>query len=122
MTPSLLFVIILLVHWLADFILQTHLQASNKSKNLIALLSHTFNYSIVWSIVILFVILPNLFDLFLFFLITFITHTLIDYFTSKQTAKLYAIQDYHNFFVIIGLDQILHYLQLWFTFQLLFGV
>jgi len=39
---------ILLIHWFADFVLQTDEQAKGKSKNWLDLLQHTLNYSIVW--------------------------------------------------------------------------
>jgi len=36
---------ILIIHWFADFVLQTDEQAKGKSKNFNDLLSHTFTYS-----------------------------------------------------------------------------
>lgn len=132
MTDTELF-IILIVHWLLDFVFQTHYEATNKSKNFNALISHTLTYSAGWILFLVFFSLYNalaypftppptnqlLIDICIFGVITFVIHTMIDYITSKQTAKLFIKQDYHNFFVLIGFDQILHYLQLWFTFKLL---
>lgn len=46
------------------------------------------------------------------FILVFATHWVTDYVTSKITSKLYAKGDYHNFFVVIGFDAVLHYLQL----------
>ena len=40
--------IILVVHWLADFVLQTKEQGLNKSKNWKYLVEHTYVYSLCW--------------------------------------------------------------------------
>jgi len=56
-----------------------------------------------------------------FVLITFVAHTITDYFTSRLNAKLWAKGDVHNFFVSVGFDQVLHYVQLFVTYQLLFN-
>jgi hypothetical protein len=61
----------------------------------------------------------NLKILLLFPIITFIAHTITDYFTSRLNAKLWAKGNVHNFFVSIGFDQYLHYLQLFITYSLL---
>jgi uncharacterized membrane protein len=53
--------------------------------------------------------------------ITFVFHTATDYFTSRQVKRLFAKQDYHNGFVWVGADQILHYVQLILTYIWLNG-
>ncbi len=100
---------ILLIHWLADFVLQTDWQAKNKSSNNYALLTHTGVYSLIWL-----VILGPMFAL-----ITLVAHTITDYFTSRLNKYLWEKGDVHNFFVSVGFDQILHYVQLFLTYQLL---
>lgn len=109
---------ILLVHWIADFVLQTDCDAKGKSTSLKHLLSHTVDYSLVWFTIT--VILCSIGILPLFFmwfpLITFICHTITDYFTSKWTARLLREGKTHDFFVVIGFDQLLHYVQLFGTF------
>lgn len=107
---------ILLVHWIADFILQTDKQAKGKSKNWGDLLGHTINYSVCWWAMLLF--LP-LHETLIFIGATFICHTITDYFTSRLNSKLWSEQKVHYFFVSVGFDQILHYTQLIITFQLL---
>lgn len=124
--------IILIVHWIADFWLQTDKQAKGKSKNWKDLLSHTITYSIVWYFVIVFfAVWHNHFNGYsiqelgwslwigLFPIVTFICHTITDYFTSRLNSKLWAEGKVHYFFVSIGFDQILHYVQLFLTYQLL---
>lgn len=117
---------IILIHWIADFVLQTDKQAKGKSKNWNDLLTHTVTYSLIWFIPILilqlyggFWLLNDLFGgpkIMLFFPITFICHTITDYFTSRLNSKLWAKGDIHNFFVSIGFDQVLHYVQLFLTY------
>lgn len=122
MSLGLIFSIIF-IHWLADFVFQTDWQAQNKSKNNKALLSHTWTYSLVWFTFGAFYAMsdPNYvpWSLSLFVLITFVAHTITDYFTSRLNSKLWAKGDVHNFFVSVGFDQVLHYVQLFGTFYLL---
>ena len=126
---------ILIIHWFADFVMQTDKQAKGKSKNWKDLLSHTGIYSFVWFLVGLAIYLQNfkpyaeipitkefekLIPLgLLFVLITFIAHTITDYFTSRLNSKLWSEGKVHYFFVSIGFDQILHYVQLFTTYYLL---
>ena len=108
------------IHWIADFICQTDKQAKNKSKSLLALIGHTFIYSVVFGIASCFFlnytnpIVPTI-----FFGITFITHTLIDFVTSKINSKLYSSGKTHWFFTSIGFDQFLHLSILMGTYLLL---
>lgn len=117
---------ILIIHWVADFILQTDEMAKGKSKQLSKLLSHTLMYSLFWTSAIFlyecfytksiqqYIMIPhNVFD---FASITFFAHTITDYFTSRFNAKLWEQGKTHNFFVAVGFDQILHYIQLILTF------
>lgn len=117
---------ILVLHWIADFVLQTDKQAKGKSKNWYDLLDHTFTYSIVWIVPIATLLYFSGFTLMgiwiiavYFAMITFVSHTITDYFTSRLNAHLWAKGDVHNFFVSIGFDQILHYVQLFLTYYLL---
>lgn len=116
---------ILMIHWLSDFVLQTDKQAKGKSKNWGDLLSHTFNYSYMWFIPIMFLFPSNwttsqyIISSTLFCTITFIAHTITDYFTSRLNSKLWSEGKAHNFFVSIGFDQVLHYVQLFLTYWIL---
>lgn len=118
---------ILFLHWLGDFVLQTDKKARGKSKNWSDLLEHTLKYTLIF----IFLIIPYLIIkyprpeiqfsgwLLLFLPITFITHTIIDYYTSRVNAKLYEDNKIHEFFVAIGFDQLLHFIQLILTYYLL---
>lgn len=90
-------ILVLWVHWLADFVLQTDKMARGKSKSNKWLSIHIAVYT-----------LPLLVFGWKFALFNGACHWVIDYFTSRMTSKLWAKQDVHNFFVVIGLDQALH--------------
>jgi len=124
----------LLIHWLADFVMQTDKMARGKSTSNIQLTSHVFMYSSIWSsccsIYVWFFYVTNIDGtysmlpngnklLILFPAITFVCHWITDYFTSRLNSKLWLDGKVHLFFVSIGFDQILHYIQLLVTFQLL---
>lgn len=118
MMTNLEIIAIILIHWIADFVFQTDKQAKGKSKNLRILLSHTFSYSLFFWFFI-FAISNNLFFAFYFWIITLFCHTFTDYFTSKINAKLWENGKTHEFFVCVGFDQSLHYIQLFLTYSLL---
>lgn len=113
---------ILIIHWFADFVLQTDKQAKGKSNNWRDLLSHTFIYSCSWFILPLILLCFNIKlpkDILYLIPITFVCHTITDYFTSRLNSKLWSGGKTHLFFVSIGFDQILHYVQLFLTYYLL---
>ena len=118
---TIIFITILITHWLADFVCQTDEMAKEKSTDLSILFTHTFIYTAVWILPIMMVgILYGIgFKVLWFLPITFLSHSLIDYYTSKTNSQLYKENKYHAFFTSIGLDQVLHYMQLWFTIKLL---
>jgi hypothetical protein len=106
---------ILFWHWVADFVAQTHEMAINKSTSNKWLLKHIIAYgnnllygslplliyaAIIgqnWSVIIVSYVLINM-----------VLHFITDYFTSRWTSKLWVKKDVHNFFVVIGLDQLIH--------------
>lgn len=126
--------LMIVVHFIADFIFQAEEWAINKSKSNIALFHHVRVYSTFWlfaSCLLLGYARPNettewyLIHSALFTLITFIAHFITDYITSRIVSKRFANNHYGspipNFgaFTIIGFDQVLHYAQLFLTFHLL---
>lgn len=128
---------IIFIHWVADFIFQAEEWATNKSKSLGSLLMHTMTYSVViWFLaggflfskpcdISAFGICVDIPKLFAFAGITFVAHTITDYFTSKIVSRKFANQEYGspipNFgaFTVIGFDQVLHYVQLFLTYHFL---
>lgn len=118
------------IHWVADFIAQTHWQATNKSKNNFALTSHVFSYTWVFfiSLILAGIILNFLYHsnflylhlIIIFVLINGILHWITDYFTSRLNAYLWNKKDVHNFFVSVGADQFIHFTTLSLTFYYIF--
>lgn len=123
---------IIIIHFVADFWLQTEKQGLNKSKNWSDLLSHTYIYTITWLIPLVIIRLYGGYDLLnelfgsiiimWFFPITFILHTITDYFTSRITSARYKSNHFYGingFWFWISLDQFLHMVQLFGTYYLL---
>lgn len=112
---------ILIIHFLADFGLQTHEQSQNKSKgnNIwnLALFQHVGVYSLVWCISLIGYLPYH--AILMFGFITFTAHYTTDWITSRVGKSFWVKEDLHNGFVVIGFDQMLHYLQLYFTLKLL---
>lgn len=112
MTPQAMVAIgaLLVTHWMADFVFQSHYMASNKSKCNFIMTTHVAVYAgVMWlaACALAGKVVPGEFALFLF-----VTHWLTDYVTSRLTSRLWAKSDWHNFFVIVGLDQALHHTQI----------
>jgi hypothetical protein len=123
---------IIFIHWIADFVFQDEKWALGKSKNWSDLLAHTATYTLMWwsPIMVLLIFYSNTLPItgtqvFGFLGITFIAHTITDYFTSRIVSKKFANKHYGsaipNFgaFTVIGIDQVLHYVQLFLTYYLL---
>lgn len=103
--PFLFPLAIIIVHWFADFFLQTDQMAKGKSKSFKWLTIHVLVYSA-----------PLLIFGWKFAAINGLAHWCTDAVTSKMTSKLWAKGDVHNFFVVIGADQAIHMMTLFYTF------
>jgi hypothetical protein len=102
-----LYLALLGTHWVADFVLQTDWQALNKSKNNVALSRHVLVYTACLGAVSAVLFGPG--RLWLLFVVgNGLLHFGTDYCTSRWSSRLYAKQDLHNFFVVIGFDQLIH--------------
>lgn len=109
---------LIFTHWIADFVCQTDDMAKNKSKSNKWLGKHILAYSgvlTVFAVVAGFEV-PGKYWM-AFVLINAAAHFAIDYVTSRISSKLWAKNEVHNFFVIIGLDQALHMATLILTYQ-----
>jgi hypothetical protein len=100
-------------------------QAQNKSKNNVALGRHVGVYMAVLTLTVPWIFPGDLIDhtarWFTFVVVNSILHFCTDYVTSRITSKLYAKQDWHNFFVVVGFDQLIHQVTLAGTMVLMFG-
>ena len=112
----------LLVHWVADFVLQTERMALRKSTSKYYLGMHVTVYSVTTILAwwLLFSIV-GLDATFLQYLLAgtaiFVMHFITDYITSRITGKYYKAKKTHEFFVTIGFDAFLHYCQLFLVFN-----
>jgi hypothetical protein len=126
--------LIVLIHWIADFVFQAEEWANNKSKNNIALYKHVITYSTLWLLPICLMLgieRPHettewyVYSTLIFFVLTFCCHFITDYITSRIVSKKFANEEYGSpipntgAFTVIGFDQVLHYAQLFLTFHLL---
>lgn len=130
--------ILIVIHYVADFMAQTEEMALGKSKSFKVLLKHTWRYTFIFFIFFaLWCAYQNHIGhvkaidigwdwrMFLFFPITFVFHTIIDYVSSRITARKFAKKEYYTgipnmgAFSIIGLDQLFHYGTLFLTYHLL---
>ncbi len=128
---------ILFAHWVSDFVLQSHWMATNKSHNWSALAAHVVTYTFSMALIMLIFVTATAYVkmdntgldalLFAFFpvaigyfilvwaVINGILHFITDAITSRITSKLWQKNDMHNFFVVVGFDQLVHYACLFIT-------
>lgn len=101
-------ILILSLHFIADFIFQTDWMAINKSKSLWPLSAHILVYATIISTLGI-----------KFGLINGVAHWITDFFTSRATSCLWKKEKRHWFFVVIGLDQLIHAITLFSVWHLL---
>jgi hypothetical protein len=101
-----IFLILIWMHFICDFVLQDDKTALNKSSSNIVLFRHVLIYSA-----------PFLVFGLAFAAITAALHFVTDYFTSRVTKKLWQEGKRHWFFVVIGVDQALHMSALIITYE-----
>lgn len=115
---------ILFLHWLADFVFQTNNMAKNKSSSFGWLSIHGVEYLCVM-VLGLAMLHPHsaswLHWCLLYAAVNTGWHFIIDFFTSKLSSRLYKQGKIHEFFVVIGFDQLLHTVILIYSYQILRG-
>ena len=102
--------LIIWIHFIVDFALQSDKMAKLKSSSNYWLGVHILIYTLPW-----------IFFGWWFALINGAAHFMTDYYTSRLTKKLYAKGETHWFFVVIGFDQAVHLSTLVITYQLFIG-
>lgn len=112
---TVLVLYMLFTHFVSDFIMQTDEMAKGKSTSIKWLTLHILMYGLVmlgflsplllvgfiFSLKLVLVVLG-------YIIVNMILHWITDYFTSRQTKRLFEAQKIHEFFVVIGLDQYIH--------------
>lgn len=97
---------IMFAHFIADFVLQTHQMATNKSSSNYWLSMHVGLYTILMTVSMSALI--NDHRLVIWVLFNGIAHWITDYFTSRGSSHFFKKQDWHNGFVVVGIDQYMH--------------
>lgn len=104
-------VMLLVTHWVGDFLFQTTWMATSKSRRLDALTAHVLIYSLALSVTAVLIFGPNALAA-AFIACNAVLHFVTDFFTSKVSAALHAKQNMRGFYVVLGLDQLLHHIAL----------
>ncbi len=111
---------ILVVHFIADFIFQSDKMALNKSKSFKWLTIHIAVYTFVISCFFIFFFDGSLKSFFLLVGINAAAHWVTDYFSSRVSSYFWNVKkNRHVFFVVVGLDQLLHYYVLFYSWTTL---
>lgn len=113
---------ILATHYIADFVLQSHWMAINKSKKFLPLASHVTVYTLASMAFLTLLVTKNIQEARLvigFCALNGLLHLGTDFITSRINAKLWEKGEVHWFFVGIGFDQWIHYLCLFGTWSLM---
>jgi hypothetical protein len=111
-------------HYVADFMLQSHWMATNKSKRLDALLLHVgiYTFYLIVAMTLLTWSNPLAFPVLSYALLNGALHFCIDFVTSKLSAFAWQEEEWHGFFLIVGFDQFLHTACLILTFFWFLGI
>jgi len=110
MIPVSVVIALVWMHTFADFFLQNDKMAISKSTSNKWLAIHVLVYSIIFFV----------FGSWEFVVINFIAHFITDYISSRATSALWKANKRHWFFVVIGVDQAVHFSTLFLTYYWLF--
>ena len=106
---TILYLQLLGIHFIADFVLQSGWMAQNKSKSNWPLFCHIATYFITFLFLLVVIVRPGNFEaVFFYTFINAVVHFLVDFVTSRINSYLWVKGDIHNFFVGIGFDQLIH--------------
>lgn len=111
---STIFILLLLlsIHFVADFVLQSGSMATKKSTSNLWLSYHAAVYTLMFAILTLH---PT------FALVNGVLHWATDWITSRINARLWTAGRVHEFFVGVGADQLVHFATLSLTAYWILG-
>jgi hypothetical protein len=110
MTISLELVVLILVgHWMADFIGQTDQMAKNKST------SNAYHVIVYGLIMLSFIGVTTRSIPWEWVAVNTLAHGATDYVTSRVSSRLWRAGEVHWFFVVVGFDQMIHFITLFVT-------
>lgn len=121
-------IIILFAHWIADFVLQTDWMAQGKSKEMTPLIAHGISYTGGFALIIIIGLSISGYSetldvryILKFIFLNGLLHTITDFFTSRASSYFWQQKQVHNFFVVIGFDQMIHTVTILITWNWLFN-
>jgi len=101
-------IILIWLHFLCDFVIQTDKIAKAKSSSNRALTIHCILYT-----------LPFFYFGWLYAVINFVAHFITDFLSSRLAGYYYRNGERHKFFIVIGFDQAIHLTTLILTLKLI---
>jgi|AntRauTorcE11898_2_1112593.scaffolds.fasta_scaffold01709_3 hypothetical protein len=110
MQPQII-VLILLAHYVADFLLQSRYMADNKSHRFDVLSFHVSIYGMMLTLILFPIFMyagVPAFDTAVYLLLNTILHLITDYFTSKASSRAFSDKNIYKGMAIIGFDQFIH--------------
>ena len=119
--PLFVILIILVHHFYADFFYQSDSMAKGKSKSNKILFQHGLVYTLFMACAALTLSFLGytILELFLWAILNGAAHVAVDYVTSRLSSNAWTKGETHKFFVIIGLDQMIHMFVLFSSFVVL---
>ena len=105
----MIYLILVWMHFIADFILLSDKVAINKSKSFLYLAGHAVIYGLI------FILISPLYAV-----VNSALHFMVDGVTSRLTSYLHSKGERHWFFVVVGLDQAVHITCLFLTYGWIF--
>jgi len=113
-------IVILIAHFIGDFLCQSRRMANNKSRNIWWLATHGIIYSSILFILLIAFTYHHHISIFLFALLNGIVHIIVDKFSSYYSNYFYFRHKIYQMFCVLGGDQLIHTLILLITANWIF--